>query len=264
MKDVVVLTGAGSGIGLAMARVFKNEAVLICGRTQSKIDAAVESLKADGIDAYGMSCDVASISDVEALARKAQELGNIRYLVNNAAVGPGKAESIYRINMLGTIIPSDIFYPLMAENGVVINVASIAGHMYPTNEGTMELVKNTNTDDFVDRVMELSSDDAVAYSLSKRFVIDYSKYCCVKYAEKGIRVLCISPGTFQTDMLEAAEEENPILEGMLKATPSGRVGDPMEIARLVEFLVSDKATYLNGADIVIDGGFLCSGAQIWE
>ena len=253
MKNVVVVTGAGSGIGQAIASVFKDDAVLICGRTKSKIDEAVASLKAEGVDVYGMACDVSNREDVEALAEKAKSLGAIRCLVNNAAVVGGDATNLFKINMLGTIYPSEVFLPLMVEGGIIINIASIAGHMYPMDDGIKQLVENANSPDLIDMTLSYLPGDGLAYSVSKRFVIEYSKACCAKYAKKNIRVMSISPGTFETPMLDSARD-NEMVQEALRVTPAGRVGMPIEIGHLVDFLASDKAPYLTGSDIIIDGG----------
>ena len=86
MKNVTVVTGAGSGIGLAVAKVFKNDAVLICGRTVSKVNKAVLQLKDEGIDVCGIPCDVADCDDVKALVKTSMELGQVRNVINSAAV----------------------------------------------------------------------------------------------------------------------------------------------------------------------------------
>jgi len=256
MKNVIVVTGAGSGIGLAIASVFKDYAVLICGRTKSKIDEAVESLKKDGIDVHGMACDVGKREDLEALAKKASSLGNIQCVVNNAAVVEGGAELVYKINILGTVWANQIFFPLMKEGGIIINISSIAAHMYGMNDGITKLVDNANSPDLLKMVMDFQPDDGLAYSVSKRFVIEYTKRCCDEYAKKGIRVMSISPGTIETP-LQVSTRGNTMVQEMMRITPAGRVGDPIEIGYLVEFLASDKAPYLTGTDIIIDGGYMC-------
>jgi NAD(P)-dependent dehydrogenase (short-subunit alcohol dehydrogenase family) len=255
MKKVVVVTGAGSGIGLAIASVFKNDAVLICGRTQSKIDEAVAFLKKEGVDVHSMACDVSNREDVEALAKKAQSLGSIRCLVNNAAVYAASAETIYKINMVGTVLPSELFLPLMAKDGIIINISSTGGHMYPMNDGIKNLVDNFDSPDLVDMTMKFSPQVEVAYLLSKRFVIEYTKSCCARYAKQGVRVLSISPGTFETAMLNQARETTDV-SAILQITPAGRIADPIEIGHLVEFLAGDKVPYLIGTDIIIDGGVM--------
>ena len=226
MKNVIVVTGGGTGIGLGIARCFKDYAVLLCGRRKEKIDSAVELLKKEGIDAHGMACDVSSRDAVETLAEKAKSLGNIICLVNNAAVIEGSAEFMYNINMLGTVYPSEVFYQVMAENGVIINISSIGGHACPMNDGFRDLVKNANSPDFIDRAVELSSEgDMIAYMFTKRFLLEYTKHCSVMYAGKKIRVLSISPGPFTTDMLETAKKGQP-MDDTIKMMPVPREGYP--------------------------------------
>ena len=256
MKNVAVITGAGSGIGLAIARIFKNDVVLICGRTQSKIDNALKVLKDDGVEAHGMACDVSDRSSVEALANKGKSLGNVRWLINNAAVVEGSTELIFKINMLGTIYPTEVFYPLMGEESVIINISSIAGYMYPMTDGVKRIVENASAPDFIEIALkEAPVEGITAYSLTKKFVHEYTKQCCVEFAKKRIRVVSISPGPFTTDMLETAKSKYSLDEGsMIKNSPAGREGNPVECAYLVEYLIDKKAEFINGTDIVIDGG----------
>ena len=257
IKNVTVITGAGSGMGLEMAKIFGRQGpVVVCGRTLSKIEKAVEELKCMGVEAHGASCDVSDKASVDALAKMASSLGNIRVVVNSAGVSPSSADSktIYRINLLGTIHVAESFFPLMAEGSVLVNISSMAGHMMPMNQAYSELFAIENTDELIETALK-SFPENHAYSISKRFVIEYTKDLGAKFSKKKVRVVSISPGTFDTPMLDTVRERDTTKQ-MIQMTPAGRTGDPVEIAHLAEFLVSDKATYITGTDVLIDGGYV--------
>ena len=261
MKQVFVVTGAGSGMGYEIAKMFgKQGTVVLCGRTLSKIESAVEKLKALGIDAHGISCDVTSKDSVAALAKFASDLGEVRVVVNNAGVSPeqgGSGKAVYQINLGGVVNVTDAFYPLMGEGSILINIASMAGYMMPLDPALEELFAMEDIDAMIDKALS-AYDEMQAYVISKVFVIDYTKKLCLKFAQKKARVVSVSPGTFDTPLLESS---GPVAQQMVQATPVGRVGDPVEIAYLVEFLASDKAGFITGTDILIDGGCMNVVAQ---
>lgn len=258
MKDLTIVTGAGSGMGFEVARIFgKQGPVLMCGRTAEKIEAAANTLKNEGIEAVGIACDVSSRTSVEALAEKAMEIGTIRRIINAAGVSSSSndAKTVYNINMLGTMNVSEVFYPLIGQGGVLINIASLAAHIIPSPEAFPELMEMAAYPEAVEKALAVSDNAGYAYAISKKFVVEYTKKCCVKFAQKGVRVVSISPGTFETPLLASVEDSKGARD-ILEKNPAGRMGNPKEIAYLAEFLASDKAQYINGIDIVIDGGYL--------
>ncbi len=257
MKKVQVITGGGSGMGLEVAKVLGTQGpVLIGGRTEKKLETALQELKAAGVEAVAMACDVSDKDSVAAFAKKANEMGEIANVIHCAGVSPsmGDAESILRINMVGTVHVVEAFYPLMGQGSVLINIASMAGYFVPMNEHLKKAFADPSDPSLVAGTLPLAADANSAYPISKRFVINYTTRNVVRFAQKGARIVSVSPGTFETPMI-ASERQSPDVDNIIKATPAGRAGDPKEIAWLIEFLCSEKAAFITGTDVLIDGGF---------
>lgn len=266
MKKICVVTGGGSGMGLETAKIVgKEQMIILVGRTVSKLENALNELKGLGIEACSYPCDASDIESVKKLAEYAKSQGEIKTVVHAAGVSPHMTsfESIFKINALGTINIDEVFGPLMSKDSCILNVASMAGHMLPESNQPVELYKMALTDPdafikaAVDMISKMPNDsqNGSAYTISKNFVIWYSKHEACKYGKQGVRVVSISPGTFSTPMgdVEGKEAADFAIMGAL-----GRVGDPVEIARMMAFMVSDQASYLTGVDILYDGGTIAS------
>ncbi|MFC0876469.1 SDR family oxidoreductase [Saccharicrinis sp. FJH2] len=267
MKQVCVITGGGSGMGLATAKVLgKDNYILIVGRTQNKLENAVAELACEGIEAEYFVCDVSDRDSVNELVAKATSLGNIFTVINAAGLSPnmGNAKALLQVNAIGTINIHEAFYEVMEEGSSIIDVSSMSGHMVPSLIIPKKLYRlsRTNKDLFLRKMMnrikilpgKLKAE--VAYAVSKNFVIWYSKTDAVKFGNKGMRVLSVSPGFFETPM---GELEKKRTDAYIKNSAIKRMGHVEEIANLLSFCVSDKASYLTGTDILCDGGCIASG-----
>jgi Dehydrogenases with different specificities (related to short-chain alcohol dehydrogenases) len=259
MKKVCAVTGAGRGIGLAIAKHFsKDMTVIIYGRTQSKIDIAVAEIRASGADAYGMSCDVSDMDSIKMFADCAAKLGDIQMVINAAGISPGSgadAKSIFGVNMIGTVNITTAFYPLLAEGGILINIASMSAYMFPVNDAFTSLCNAHKSPDLLNIALEAFPNAGYAYPVSKRFVIEYTKICCPLFAKKGARVVSISPGVVDTPLLGTSKDSENVKD-MITRTPIGRMSEPEEYGYLAEFLASDKAGCITGIDILVDGGYM--------
>lgn len=257
MKKVQVITGGGSGMGLEAAKILGTQGpVLIGGRTEKKLENAIKELTELGIEAIAMACDVSDKDSVAAFAKKASEIGDIGNVIHSAGVSPsmGDNQSILEINMVGTVNVLEAFYPLMNKGSVLVNIASMAGHFFQMNDQLKEAFADPLSPELISRTLPLAPDANTAYPVSKRFVINYTSRNVVRFAQKGLRIVSISPGTFETPMI-ASERKSTGIENIIKSTPLGRAGDPVEIAHLIEFICSSKAAFITGTDILIDGGF---------
>lgn len=229
---VAVVTGGGSGIGLATARRFveAGAAVVIANRSDS-------SEIARSMGATYLRADVAKEKDVKALMEAvAERHGRIDVLVNNAGtfragsiVDPGTEiyDLQFAVNTYGVLYGIRHAVPHMTGGGSVINVSSIAGLVGLPTYG--------------------------AYSASKAAVINLTKTAAVELASRRIRVNCVCPGTIDTPMAQypGAEAEVIVIE---TAAPLGRLGRPEEVAALIHFLASDDCSYITGESVVVDGG----------
>jgi len=269
MKNVCVITGGGSGMGLATAKLMgKDNTILIAGRSQKKLEAALTELRAEGVEAEAFACDVAIRESVDRLAARAKELGPVTAVVHSAGLSPhmGEPRVIMEGNALGTVNVNEALSAVMAKGSCIVDVSSMAGHMMPGLILPTKDYKLSRTDKelFLHRMMARvnlfpkSKQAGVAYGISKNFVIWYAKTDAVQRGPEGIRVLSVSPGSFETPM---AELEKEATAGYTEQSPLGRIGRVEEIANLLAFCVSDKAGYLTGVDILCDGGCMAVGAN---
>ncbi|MEO1193490.1 MAG: glucose 1-dehydrogenase [Pseudomonadota bacterium] len=237
-----VVTGGTTGLGLETARHFIAEGVevLITGRSQEKLDRALESL---GSQAAGLVADSTKIADLQALASQAKErFGKVDILFANAGGGifAPLAESDeaaydrqFDVNVKGVFFTVQSFLPLLGTGSSVILTAS-AVHAKGAPGGSL-------------------------YFASKAAVRSFARSLAAELAGAGVRVNALSPGIVPTQFFansnvgEGAYGQFEEMAG--KAAPLGRAGRPEEIAKAALFLASDESSYMTGADLTIDGGW---------
>lgn len=173
---------------------------------------------------------------------------------------------IMRANALGTVNINDAFYDVLSEGGCIIDTSSISAylpprfimpvHSYPLSR------KDRNA--FMKKMMARvnliprKNRSGLAYAISKHFVIWYAKTDAQRYAKKNCRVLCITPGNFETPMGDLEKEE---AVSYLQFNSIKRLGDPDEIASLYVLLLDEHLGYLTGEDIICDGGCIGNGGS---
>ena len=262
MKNVCVITGAGSGMGLSAAKlVGQGKKVIIAGRTVAKLENALKELAEAGVEAEAFPCDASDREAVGKLAAYAASQGSVTTVIHAAGVSPtmSKALPLFKINALGTINIDEAFGEVMNDGGVILNVASMSAYMLPDAQRPLQLYQLalTDADAFIGGFEQMLTripeqmQTGVAYTMSKNFVCWYTEKMALKYGPKGIRVVSISPGTIDTPMGKAEGEE---AAAFANAGPLGRVGQPEEIAQMMAFMCSEGCSYLTGVDILYDGG----------
>lgn len=265
-KSVCVITGGGSGIGLATAKeIGKNHHIIIVGRTVQKLENALEILKKNSLEAESFACDISDLQSVEKLAKYANEIGSIKSVIHSAGLSPhmGDAETIMKANALGTININSAFYEVMEESSCMINISSMSGYFLPNIILPIKgyQFSKINKDKFLKKMMNRVNlfpaklRSSIAYGISKNFVIWYVKANAVKFGEKGIRILSVSPGSFETPMGEIEKEG---IDGYISKSAIKRLGKVEEISSLLGFLASEEPSYLTGTDILCDGGCVAS------
>jgi NAD(P)-dependent dehydrogenase (short-subunit alcohol dehydrogenase family) len=267
MKSVCVITGGGSGMGLATAKMLgKEHYIIIAGRNLNKLEKAIEELRDENIQAEFLVCDISNRDSVNILAKRAREIGVIHSVIHAAGMSPnmGEAKMIMEANALGTININEEFFEVMESGSCIIDVSSMSGYMVPDLLIPRGKYKYSRTDEvlFIRKMMARVNlfpkrlRSSMAYAISKNFVMWYAKTCAVKFGKKGIRILSVSPGSFETPM---GELEKDSMEKYTKNSAIKRPGRVEEIANLFAFCVSSKASYLTGTDILCDGGCIASG-----
>lgn len=262
MKKIYVITGGGSGMGLATIRALdKDHTFVISGRTVAKLEKACDELKKDGWEVLPYACDVSNKEDVKKLVEYARSLGEIDAVIHAAGVSPhmGNAETIIKINALGTHYVDQEFARVMKEGTVILNVSSMSAYMLPDMLLPIKHYKKIfdSVDLFLQKIVKRSKlfgqkmESNLAYPISKNFVTWYTKRVANDMSMKGIRVISVSPGNFETPMgeLESDQGAQFVVNNAIQ-----RFGKPEEIAVLFAHLIDPRLTYLTGEDIICDGG----------
>ncbi len=263
MSDVCVITGGGSGMGLAAAKFLpKEKRIVVSGRTESKLQKAAAELQELGYTAYAKTCDTSNRESVRALAAYAASLGRITNVIHAAGVSPGmaQAEAIVRINALGTVYVNQEFAAVMQAGSVIVDVSSNSAYALPgflTSEKTYRLA-DTDEALFVKKLLRLPGmmkdgyqRSGLAYALSKNFAVWYAQKSAFEYGKRGIRVVSISPGLVATDMGNLEAEEGG---SMLAFACEERMGKPEELGYAIATLADERNGYLAGVDVLCDGG----------
>lgn len=243
MLNNILITGASRGIGRAAAIAFANSGYTVIVNYLSSEAKALElcsDIKASGGRAIPVRFDVSNRLEVhETLVEIQQKVGHINTLINNAGVAfdglftqtsEGDWNRLFDVNVNGVYNCISELLPAMirAKCGCIINVSSIWGLVGASCE--------------------------VAYSSTKAAVIGLTKALAKEVGPSGIRVNCIAPGVIDTDMNSAYSKAD--IDALIEATPLSRIGIPEDIASLMLFLASDKASFITGQVISPNGGFV--------
>ena len=266
MKQVCVITGGGSGMGLEAAKCMpKEKIIVISGRTVAKLQKAVEELTSLGFEAYAYACDTSDRESVTKLAEYAASLGEIKNVINVAGVSPAMSntaeqEKILRINALGTVYVNQEFSKKMNAGSVIVDVSSNSAYALPgfiIPKKAYPLAE-TDEDAFLKKLIKKSNlakgvyqRNGFAYGLSKNFVCWYAAKSAFELGPKGIRVVSLSPGLIATDMGKKEEENGGYLIGF---SCEGRMGKPEELGYALATVADERNCYLAGVDILCDGG----------
>jgi NAD(P)-dependent dehydrogenase (short-subunit alcohol dehydrogenase family) len=229
-------------------------------------DDAVSALKAENIDAFGYVCDAEDADSIKNFAKKAGELGEIQAVIHAAGVSAhmGSPEKILRVNMLGTVNAVEAFYPLLKAGTVMINIASVNGHTYQAKPELEGIYENPYADDFIAKCLPLIDPEDPqndAYALSKHFARFFTLGNVKRFGAKGIRIISVSPGAFETPMVAVERKASSSVDAFVSMIPVGRIGEPDEMGAFVSYLCRDDIGFLTGCDIIVDGGSIANIMQ---
>lgn len=242
---VVLVTGAGSGIGRALVAAFASEGARVLAI--DKDEHAETFAGQPAVDeVVGVTADVSRESDVDRVVRRAvEQWGGVDVLCNNAGILDDylRAEDtttetwnrVISVNLTGPFLLSRAVIPHMVARGAgaIVNTASIAAFV--------------------------AGGGGTAYTASKHGVLGLTRQLAFDYGHAGIRVNAVCPGAIASGMtahLLTPDGKNEHVDAAIAATPAGRWGRPEEVARVVTFLASDDAAFVHGAAYTIDGGWL--------
>ena len=260
-KPLAVITGAGSGIGRAMAHEFsRTHRLLIADVAEERLSAAQRELARAGSQPSSLVCDVTQLEYTERLARRALELGPVSVLVHAAGISPsmGDAATVITVNYAGTAHMLAAFEPTLDTGSVTLCIASMSGYRRGLDRYE-DLVREPFSAGILQGLIEASlGQPGAAYALSKRAVMRLVERQARRWAGRGARILSISPGVIDTPMGRreiggSGAGSAPVL---LEHAAIARLGAPEEIARLAAFLAGPQASFMTGCDVLIDGGAL--------
>jgi NAD(P)-dependent dehydrogenase (short-subunit alcohol dehydrogenase family) len=246
-NKVALVTGAGSGLGLATAKAFASSgaSVVLADWHKDSVELAADELKAMGCSVLAVQCDVADDAQVEAMvARTVSTFGKLDVAYNNAGVQNVLAETadsprddydrVMSINLRGvwSCMKFELQQMRKQGSGAIVNCSSLGGLVGGAERAT--------------------------YHAAKHGVIGLTKSAALEYAARGIRVNAVCPGLIWTPMADqmVAGGQRAALEAMTASIPMGRHGRPEEIADAVLWLCSDASSYVTGQSISVDGGVI--------
>lgn len=265
-KEVVALLGAGS-MGMAIAeRVIQNRIVLLGDISEKALETSRQKLEYSGYHVETMRVDASDKDSIYAFAKKAKELGNVKYYIHTAGASPNQTnpQHMIKLDLIGSAYALDAFGEVMAKDGAGILISSQTGYMLPqplTNEEEYALTM-TPADELSQLPMlqpNVIVNSGIAYVMSKRANQLRVRKAAIDWGKRGARINTISPGVVVTPL--AYDEFRAAGEGyqkMIEASAMHRVGNPAEIANAAQFLLSDQASFITGTDLLVDGGTIAA------
>jgi NAD(P)-dependent dehydrogenase (short-subunit alcohol dehydrogenase family) len=243
-QKVAIVTGGSSGIGRATAVALAKEGVkiAIAARRAKEGEETVQLVKEAGSEGIFVKTDVSNEDDVRSLVEKSiHTYARLDYAFNNAGIEEMMTplanqtsdifDQIMNVNVKGVWLSMKYEIPEMIRTGggAIVNMSSVAGVMgFPQNP---------------------------IYIASKHAVLGLTKSAALEYAKSGIRINAVAPGGVETDMAKrVVGDDHQLLETLTSMHPIGRIGDPQEIANAVVWLLSDKASFVLGHTLLVDGG----------
>ncbi|NKB60170.1 MAG: SDR family oxidoreductase [Alphaproteobacteria bacterium] len=242
LQKIALVTGGAQGIGLACAQALSADGAQVAVADING-DGAVEAAAEIGDGAVGYRFDAGDAAQISALFDSVEaKQGAVSILVNNAGVAlPGdfldlpleQFQKVIDVNLTGTFVASQRAAKAMVAAGIkgsIVNMSSINA--------------------------QVAIPSISAYCASKGGIMQLTKASALALAPHGIRVNAVGPGSIDTEMMAGVNANPEAMEMVLSRTPLGRIGEPREIANVVAFLASDKASYVTGETIYVDGGRL--------
>lgn len=244
LKDkVAIITGGGTGIGEATARLFTQQGakVIIMGRRKDLLEKTAREIGERGGEITAIPGDVRKSSDCTAVVKETlNKYGKLDILVNNAGIARwGNAlesteelwDTVLDTNLKGLFFMTQSALAEMKKKkrGVIVNISSILGL--------------------------IAMPDSAAYNASKGGVVMFTKSVAIEYAREGIRCNCICPGGVDTDMLREDTGTEEGRRAMNEMHPMGRMGEPIDIANAILFLASEESSWITGTVLPVDGGY---------
>jgi NAD(P)-dependent dehydrogenase (short-subunit alcohol dehydrogenase family) len=264
----LLITGAIGGMGRTTALLAAREGydLLLADLSLKKLEELALECTAYGIAARCQYLDVTQLDTVESMVASLQAGGGINAIIHTVGLSPQMADStrIIDVDLLGTVALLEKTRPQLKTDGCAVCIASMSAYMVPPNEAIEDVLSDPLAPDFSYRRNTLTSagglleNPGLAYAYAKKALKQYVADHAPAWGKEGKRFISLSPGLIDTEMgrLENAAMEN--FSAMRGLIALNRLGEPEDIANTALFLVSAKAAYITGCDILVDGGFVAA------
>jgi NAD(P)-dependent dehydrogenase (short-subunit alcohol dehydrogenase family) len=242
---IALITGAGRGIGLAIAHTLAEAGadIVIAEFNADSRQKTVSEIEVLGRKAFFIQTDVRNTESVNAMAAAAiDHFGQVDILVNNAGIVNNIPAEDVTDDEWTNIIDVNI-------NGVFWCCRAIGKHMLERNSGSIVNIASMSG------MIVNKPQPQTAYNVSKAGVIMLTKSLAAEWANRGVRVNSVSPGYIGTEMTKLGMSKSEWSEYWLDMTPRGRIGEPVDVANAVWYLASDAANFATGTNLVVDGGY---------
>jgi len=256
--DLTIIIGAGA-MGQAVARrLGRKSTLLLVDRDADRLAAEVATIASDGFEVAGRAHDITDPASVSALAEDVAAAG-WKSLVHVAGLSPsaGDARTILEVNLRGAALVSEKLRAAAGAGAAAVFISSTAGHQVDMPDSVRALLERPLDDNWTDRVMSALGPNvtaADAYRLSKHGIMAMCRREAKLWGDRGARIMSLSPGPIDTPMGRREGNALPQRAALVEMIPLGREGEMSEVIDLVEFLISDRASFISGTDIAIDGG----------
>ncbi|MES3021838.1 MAG: SDR family oxidoreductase [Pseudomonadota bacterium] len=267
MKQLIVVTGMGA-MGLACARaVGSGVQLLLADNDEARLNDAAAALAREGYHVHASLLDLGAPHAAAALAKRAASLGPLRALVHTAAISQSQAPDaarIYAVNLVGTARLLDAMGQIAEAGSVGVVIASMGAQFVavaPEVERELALVPSEDLARAVQAVPGWD-DKNLAYLVAKRGNQLRVEAASLRWAERGARLVSVSPGVISTAQGLQELREHPAVAKIVTDCPAGRIGTPQDIAAAVAWLMGPAASFITGIDLRVDGGTIAH--QRWN
>ena len=262
MKDVLLLVGAGQ-IGMAIARrIGFDKKIIIGDKNLDNAKKIADIMYNVGFDVNYLEVNLADRKSIKNYIQEAQKYGQIGMLINAAGVSPSQAsiETILKVDLYGTAVLLEEVGKVIKPYGTGVTISSQSGHrMEALGSEIDEQLATTDCEDLLSLSVlqaENIKDNLHAYQLAKRCNVKRVMAEAVKWGKKKARINSISPGIIVTPLAidEFNGKRGAFYKNMFAKAPAGRPGTADEVANVAELLMSEKGSFITGADFLVDGG----------
>lgn len=256
---LAVVMGAGALGAAVTRRMALSHRVLIADIDLGAAEGKAAQMRADGCDVTAIACDVTDAAHVAALAAAVEQRGGLRSLIYVTGLSPslGDFRTIMRVNLMGAAMVAEGLLPMVQPGGAAVLIASLAAHSMAVDDAARDVLRMASAPDMAERMGAVLGDRAtpqMAYVHSKVGLLLYARDHAAAWGARGARILSLSPGLIATPQGALEFEKSEGKRRMFAATPLARECTMLEIADVAEFLVSPRASFISGTDILIDGG----------